>query len=232
MSLRRMAKDFNQKSVANADIQVTSLTENPERMEAFSYVIQNASTIIIENDNCEGIPGWADLNSEDQFDQFANEDSLYGYYIGYKKLFGLRVSNNKGDNVWFPYAQYLNGQIIVDYKLPPTSEYSPHENLFKDFEVDFRLPKLYGNSKIEVCKALNQNMTIVIGLLKKKGFWIPFGIVDEFCTGERTHIFFNKKRTEKKTPPISLSEAKKLLDEGALTQKEFETIKRRILETI
>lgn len=209
--------------------------------------IKNSSTIIIElTQDSGGVPCFENVSKGEiiDFNVYNGAYSFYNYdlheqinLIGlpFGRKYFIELSSNTGRKmeicigvyVGRHYA-YLEEKYCDESFLYLKNEDDAYYNL--QTNLDLNIPKLYGKRKYEMLKSLRQNTAIIIGLLKEKGFTCPFNVIEDFCIGKRDTIFFNKMRIERKTPTMSLSEAKKLFDEGALTQKEFDKIKQRVLE--
>lgn len=209
-----------------------------EFIKSVKSFISKSQTVTIELSHRGGIPSFMPLSEciqEDSESSFYDEsDDSYWFCTFFKWIekFSLVLTNDSGEDFSFMVGTYINWHLIyLDY-IPSHASASDEDSDFYDLDIRFQLPKLYGKCKTELFSSVTKNMAVLVGILKRIGLWIPFDKVDEFCSGKRNQLFFSKKRVKNNVPSITLSEAKKLLDEGALTQQEFEKIKRRILETI
>ena len=214
-----------------------------KRKEELRELFTDANTITILLYHMGGMPGWYSLSEGGVFDKLTTDISNFddydysSYHILFKWIekFILEISTDIGS------AEILVGaysgsfmKYICEYdyrQLMSCPINTENDELYENI-LNFRMPSLYGKMKQNLKQALAMNVTLLTGMLKDAGYYIPVKIVDSFCSMERDSIFFQKKHRNhyvRDSDIESLSKAASLYEKGLLSEQEFKQLKRKLL---
>ena len=214
-----------------------------ERKKELSELFSAAQTVSISFTHHGGLPSWISPCSGDLFEvdatdairEFDDYDYSWAHiFFLWLEKYVLDISTDVG-NYGFIFAGYQNKfcKYISNDDLWKIEQgfISEDDGDYYENVLNFRLPKLYGKMKQKLKQALVMNFTLLTGMLKDAGYYIPVKIVDSFCSMERDSIFFEKKKNYMQCNDIkSLNSAVSLYEKGLLTDTEFAKLKRKILE--